>query len=661
MSVFAQAAPRQEWFHDLSLENAVATSDLILAAQVTEITEIKLMRGGKGENSMYQYKFKPVSVLRGVFARDELSMGSADLGLYRMEEMKEIKQGDFRLIFLGRSDLGYRNSNRVENGGLGKSMPPLRDAQDPLLDAVRTQLAVNAEGDRGKRVALLIGGLKKTSGAGVVTLLKSLERRALLAAQDVEVTDAVTKFLTDSSPAVREAAAQTLRGILEADYLEHPPLRESAVARSLAALKSPDAHTQARAALVLVLGACGAATAKNAAAIEQLIPQPDLGGGLTTIERAAKYRALGDLKTDVPAFNVEMALFQVPLDDEGEISRAAEYAIARMQPVKAVALLRVRLDRKIAAGLDVRIEIESLADLPADMAIPALIEISKLQLERSEKEALARVCGKLVEKKPDDRLVEVLSVLLSPGEPSRIHAVAALMAIDTDAAAKALQPHLREEEELREKLLIAYILGRHGIRDGYAFAIEHVSEHSYLEIAVAALAAIKEPQAVTRLREILETSNDLAWNTAAVRGLGAMGAQEMTPKLLSLIDDLRNPLAPAALIALADLGEVKALEKAREGLGSRNDNLVTASARAAGKLLARPGVNDADLRTRLAALLGDADANVVSRTAALDALLALKDDRLDGVLAKVVREANLEGSDLQSRVERLMRERKVGL
>jgi len=183
-------------------------------------------------------------------------------------------------------------------------------------------------------------------------------------------------------------------------------------------LKSPDANTRARAAVIRVLGACGAAATKNATAIEQLIPQPDLGGGLTTIERAAKYRALGDLKTDVPVFNVEMALFQVPLDDEGEFSRAAEYAIARVQPAQAVALLRARLDRKVAAGLDARIEIESLADLPADTAIPALIEISKLQLERSEKEALARTCGKLVEKKPDDRLVEVLSGLLSPANPA---------------------------------------------------------------------------------------------------------------------------------------------------------------------------------------------------------------------------------------------------
>jgi HEAT repeat protein len=163
-----------------------------------------------------------------------------------------------------------------------------------------------------------------------------------------------------------------------------------------------------------------------------------------------------------------------------------------------------------------------------------------------------------------------------------------LLQIGSDAAARTLQPHLREEPDLQMKLKIAAMLGRHGMRDGYVFAIEHASESWLLETAIEALGAIKEPQAVARLKEILETSNDVAWNTAAVRGLGAMGIQEMAPKFLSFADDFRNPLAPGALIALGDLGEVKVLDKVREGFGSRNDRIVTASARAAGKLLARP-------------------------------------------------------------------------
>lgn len=170
---------------------------------------------------MFQYKFKPVRVLKGVFARDEVSLGSADLGIYRVEETKQIKQGALMLLFLGRSDAGYRNSNRIENRALGHSMPSVRDAHDPLLNAVGTLLAVNAESDRSKRVSLLIDGLNKTSGPGAVALLRALDRRSLLAAQNAEVADAATKHLTDASPAVRESAARTLGAILEADYLEH--------------------------------------------------------------------------------------------------------------------------------------------------------------------------------------------------------------------------------------------------------------------------------------------------------------------------------------------------------------------------------------------------------------------------------------------------------
>ena len=659
-STLAHAAPREEWFRNLSFEKAVATSDLIIAAQVIDVTEIKLMHGGKGDSALFQYKFKPVRVLKGVFARDDLSLGSGDLGLYRADDMKQIKQGAFMLIFLGRSDTGYCNANMIQNGAIGQSMPPLRDASDPLLDAVRTLLAVNAERDRVKRVSLLVAGLNNASGPGAVALLDALRHRALLAAQAAAVADAVTRHLSDASPALRESAAHTLRAILDADYLEHAPFRETAVTKSVEALKLADPHTFARAAIMGALGAAGAAAAKHEEAMRQLISAPDGGSPPNTIERAAGFRALGDLKTDARNA-IESGLLQVPLDDEGEYSRAAEYAISRVHPDRAAAVLDARLRLKISAGLSARNEIGSLALLPPDRAIPVLIEISKLALTDEEKWAIANTWLALAGQGRDARLMEPLSALLSPDEPGRNSAIAGLLELDSDDAAKALQPHLREEQNLFQKLQIAEMLGRHGIRDGYAFAIEHVSEHWLLEQAVAALAAIKEPQAIARLKEILETSNDLAWNTAAVRGLGAMGVQEMAPKFLTLIEDLRNPLAPAALIALADLGERKALDKAREGLGSRNDRIVTASARAAGKLLARPGTDDADVRAKLLTLLADPDAEAGSRIAALDALLVLKDEHLDPALAKVVREAGLENSALLARVEKLMRERKVKL
>src|SRR5262249_57242432 len=110
------------------------------------------------------------------------------------------------------------------------------------------------------------------------------------------------------------------------------------------------------------------------------------------------------------------------------------------------------------------------------------------------------------------------------------------------------------------------------------------------ERAVAAVAAIREPKAVPVLRDILKTSNDTTWNSAAIRALGALGEKEFAPQFLEIVQDLKNPLAPAALVALGDLGEAKALPKVREGLASRNPQVAHASARAAGRLLALPGV-----------------------------------------------------------------------
>ena len=72
-------------------------------------------------------------------------------------------------------------------------------------------------------------------------------------------------------------------------------------------------------------------------------------------------------------------------------------------------------------------------------------------------------------------------------------------------------------------------------------------------------------------------------------------------------------------------------------------------------------MRDDDLRNKLAALLTDADAGLVPRSAALNALLALNDERLNAALAKVVRDSKIEGSDLMQRVEKLLRERKVKL
>jgi HEAT repeat protein len=303
-------------------------------------------------------------------------------------------------------------------------------------------------------------------------------------------------------------------------------------------------------------------------------------------------------------------------------------------------------------------EIELLGELPAAASVPDLLDAAQLALDPAERQQLANVCAKLA----DARFIPLFAGMLDPRYPGlRWSAVEGLRKINTAEAAKVLQPHLREEADLARKLQIAEFLGRHGVRDGYPYALEHMSEPGLLEEAVAALAAIHDARTVPELRDILRTSNNTAWNGAAVRGLGALGEKGFAPQFLEIVQDLKRPLAPYALVALGDLGEVKALPAIREALKSRNDHIVLAGIRAAAKLVPVAEGKTDDARDQLAALLADADATQEVRVAALRALLTVKDPRLDRALAAVVRDAGLEGSFLLERTEALLRERKIKL
>ena len=216
-------------------------------------------------------------------------------------------------------------------------------------------------------------------------------------------------------------------------------------------------------------------------------------------------------------------LNQVPLDAPAEIQYGAEWAAARLDPSQGVKEVTLRIKKKYDAGLPVVTEIDLLGNLPSTEADSALVDVAKLPLNHDERQAFVSACKKVA----SAPLVPALATMLVPAQQDIWWtAVDALMKIDTDDAAKALQPHLVQETNLQRKIEIAEFLGRHGIRDGYPYAIEHMSEPYLREEAISALAAIREPRAVGELRKILETSNDVAWNSAAVRALGALGTSD---------------------------------------------------------------------------------------------------------------------------------------
>ncbi len=555
------AQARGEWQRHLDLEQAIMSSDMILVARIGEIGESKTVSGGKAEYTIQQINFQPVRTLKGVFARDTLLLTTEDLGAF--DETGTLQRGQLRLLLLGRSGRGYANNNR--QGNLDRAVPPLQNEKDPFLDSVKALIAVTQQHDRAKKVVLTLNALRELKGPSAIPLLMSLQRRALLAAQTAEAPAAVVRHLSDPSSAVREAAVGALHALLSADYLESKPLRETATAALTVLLDRPDLDLNLRVAALEALGAAGPATLANNAALAHLkLDKPHD----TFAERAAVVHAIGRLKMNGQAAAIGALLDGLPLDGPSDLQGAAVMALTALDADQAARQIAQRLKKKFALGLPVDEEIQLSAKLPTALAAPLLLDAVKLDLSDSEQGAFARAAALVA----DPRLTTALAAMLSPRRNDlRWITFEALRKIDTEEAAKAMLAHLKEEQDIYRKLMIAEFLGRHGMRDGYPYAMEHLSEPGLVELAVKALAAIRDPRSAPVLREILKTSNDTTWNSVAIRALGALGEKEMTAQFLEIVQDLKNPLAPAALIALGDLAEVKALPKVREGIASRND------------------------------------------------------------------------------------------
>jgi hypothetical protein len=612
--------------------------------------------GGKVESALLQFQFAPVLVLKGVFSRESLLLTSQDLAIQSFANDSAIERGQLRVLMLGRSRQGYAILRPSPN--FEQTIPTVSGTTDELIDTIKVLLAVNASPERSNKVVLLLARLRTQRGPAVIPLLVSLERRSLLAGQTPGVVEAVAGHLNDASPAVREQAARTLESLLEADYLEQATPREVAVRALTASLGKADPQVAPRVAALQALGVAGLRAMDNRSTQALLRPEP-----LTTFaEQRARLDAVAQLQIAGQRGAVLAVLQRLPLDAPPRLQASAERAFGRLDPAGAVHEVTRRWKNKYNAGFSVETEISSLADLLPTDAVPALVEVSKLPLDHAERYAFVMACRKLAEKVSDGRLIAPLARMLAPNELDvRWGASEALMKIDSEDAAKALQPHLSEEANLLGKLKMAEFLGRHAIRDGYPYAIEHMSEPYLREQAIAALAAIREPGAAGELRKILNRSNDVAWNSAAVRGLGRLGVAGLAPQFLEMARNTKNPLAPSALIALGDLHALSAIATVRTGLASRNTELLIASARAAGNLVALPGVTADDVRNQLASLLADPGAPAEARAAALDALLTVNDARLDHALSQAVRDGGLEESDLLNKIEKLLRERKIKL
>ena len=588
-------------------------------------------------------------------------MTNADLRSYSNSfDPKDIRRGQQRLLLLGRSRVGYVGIHSGSTADL--AFPRLSGRTDPLLSAAAALLAQQELHDRLEIVDRLSRHLHEAKGRGAVMLLAALDRRSYIAAQQDPAFQAVDHQLASEEAIVREAAAHVLGSLLEADYLKNQANREAAVVALVASLQQTDTSLAARVAALRALGSAVDAVRENEVAVRLVTLDTPYD---TLAELSARLDVFGRLyenQDPVPTSAGSNLLAELPLDAPGHLQQSATQSWARFAASNGADRLLERIRRKKALGLDGAAEVEAFGLILPKTPEPwplqrALLEIG---LTTSEQEAFVQAC----EHTPSPQLVPALTDMLDPRH-RRLRRLAAnlLMQIDTKAAAQALRPHMADETDLAYKLRLAAFLGGHGFDDGYPYALEHMSDPRYLEVAVEAVATIKKPGSADQLLDIYRNSNDLGWKRAAIRGLGLLGHEPFHDELVFLTRDQTHPLAPAALQARADMGDVKVIELLPAALSSRSEAVAVAAARAAAKVLAQPGGKgsrtQAEIRKALATLAQDPEAGQAVRRDALEALVATEDSRLHGVLIAMVRDIQIEQTILLTRVRELLSEMKV--
>ena len=659
---FADNHPVEE----LHLEPWLRAAALVIAVRVDERESLPVVSGGKVQVRRYQYTFTPIRVLKGVYSRPRLLLGSADMSSYSGDfDPRNIRRGERRLLMLRRSPIGYRAFNHELTADL--AFPKLEGTDDPLLDAVDALLALQEVSDRHEIVTRLSRHLDEAQGRGATALLAALDRRAYVAAQVDAAYVAVGHQLRSTDASVREAAAHVLGSLLQADYLENRSHREAAVAALVASLHLAETSLGARVAAIEALAAAADAVADN----EDAMRVVSLDTPYETLAAfSARLDVLGRVHQDRGAApGIGGLLAELPLDAPDHLQRSVALAWARITSADGADGLFERMRRKHAIGLGREPELEAFGQILPKVPDPWPLQRALLELELTitEKEAFVRASRQAPAPELAPALGEALGDTTLDPRHFRLHSLASelLMKIDTGAAAQALRPHISTERNLVRKLRFAAFLGRHGIDDGYPYAIEHLSDPGYLEAALEALVGIAKPGTAEQLLDLYASSNDSDWKRAAVRGLGLLGHAAFAEELVALTRDGQHPLAPAALLARADLGDVDVIELLPAALASRSEASVTAGARAAARLLPKEhGLGDQideTIRAALATLARDPDAAEAVRRYALEALVVAEDDRLDEVLIAMLRDVHLEQTELLIRVRELLRTRKVGM
>jgi hypothetical protein len=138
--VVAQEEPVREWFQGWEMEDRIAQAQLCLVAKVSRVKDLTVVHGAKVDQTLREYHFQPVRVLKGIFSRDEFVMTDSDLGFPAEDgtSVPPLQQGELRLLLLTRTAEGLGCVS-------GPSGPQTPEAQVPKLESSGDPVVVMAE------------------------------------------------------------------------------------------------------------------------------------------------------------------------------------------------------------------------------------------------------------------------------------------------------------------------------------------------------------------------------------------------------------------------------------------------------------------------------------------------------------------------------------
>ncbi len=598
-------------------------------------------------------------VLKGVFARDELSMTHADLGLSAPDPTSPpaLQQGQYLLLLLARNSRNPSSFSCVSAANWAPTrqmLPALTGPADPIVSMTESLIQVTHSPSRQKRADLLLQQVQRISGPALVPLLSSLSDRPYWAAQTASAKTLV-RLMADKSPAIRAVATNTVLRILETGTGNDDDTKGEFAAALRSLLESEDVETSVRVSALRAVGHLGP-YGRNLDWAGRLLVE-HLNQARTLAERLSAASALADLNDPQHRGAALESLERLPLDEPKKREQSFVDEIARFAGKDAGPVLVRRLQRKLAAGHAAFPEIAQLGQLQYDEAVPLLLQAG-IDGADSDELQLATAFEKLRDKRTVDLLVQWLQ---HANLNVRWAAFGALDAIDSDEAVAAIRLRLKSEPDLRLKLRMAATLGRHGIADGYPFAIEHLADPGVTEYAAKALAAIGDQRANKQLREILETSHDQQWNAAAMHGLAVLRDPSVKQRLLDILGDRRHPQLAAVITAAQAFGDSEFIPALSPLVSSRNYNVASVSIQAIKELAAVEEGRSPSLEqslsaatTQLLTLLDDPDVDVRLRIAALDTLVVIEDGRLSDSVKRLADRSELENTKLMQRIDQYL-------